>query len=490
MSTQRFNNSIFRIFLIGLLFFTGSCSEWFNLTPPDGLVLDEYWKTKEDVKAKLMGAYQQFAKMDENLFNYGEIRADMIMQADNTLTDHRNIMNGNIFADNSLCDWGDFYKIINYCNNVMKYAPEVLKIDKTFTEFQMEAYKSEAVFLRSLAYFYLVRIFKDVPFVLDATDTDNVDFFPSLSSGEEILAHIKTDLKEARLKIPTTYSTLEENKGRATQAAIDALLADICLWNFEYEECLTFVNNIINSNTYFLLPSSKWFELYFPGNSLEGIFELEFDSQNGQSNSLYQNTYVLKYYQASNYAMDILLPELSKEIIRGRGSISSESKGFKVWKYCGGASDQNTVRPSSISGSCNFIVYRFADILLMKAESLSQLGDYDEALGLINEIRRRALMEDVNAQHTPESIEDLILTERAKELAFEGKRWFDLLRMGRRDNFARKKKLIEIIVQNVPSTQKLVLASKLTDPNGWYLPVSSHELESNSHLIQNPFYAN
>ncbi|HUX57339.1 MAG TPA: RagB/SusD family nutrient uptake outer membrane protein [Bacteroidales bacterium] len=476
--------------LTGILLFTGSCSEYFNLTPPDGLVLDEYWKTKEDVEATLMGAYQQFAKMDENLFLYGEIRADLIIQDNNTPADQRNIISGNIFATNSLCYWGDFYKIINHCNNVVKYAPEVLKIDKTFTEFKMEAFMSEAIFLRSLAYFYLVRIFKDVPYVLEPSDNDNVNFFPPKTSGKEILSNIKSDLKEVRLKIPTTYNTIEEIKGRATQAAVDALLADICLWNFEYDECLTYANNVLNTNSYFLQPSSKWFELFFPGNSLEGIFELQFDSQNGQSNSLYQNTYVLNYYEASTYAMDILFPLLSQEIIRGRGSISSESKGYKIWKYCGGAPDQNTVRPGSISGSCNFIIYRYADILLIKAESLSQLGRYDEALTLINEIRRRALMEEVNSQNTPESFEDLILIERAKEFAFEGKRWFDLLRMGRRNNFARKKKLIEIIVQNVPSTQKLVIASKLTDPDGWYLPVSSSELESNPNLVQNPFYAN
>lgn len=74
------------------------------------------------------------------------------------------------------------------------------------------------------------------------------------------------------------------------------------------------------------------------------------------------------------------------------------------------------------------------------------------------------------------------------ELAFEGKRWFDLLRMGRRDNYARKAALVEIIIKNVPSTQKRILATKLTNPLGWYMPIAESEIERNRELVQNPFY--
>lgn len=124
----------------------------------------------------------------------------------------------------------------------------------------------------------------------------------------------------------------------------------------------------------------------------------------------------------------------------------------------------------------------------MKAEALSQLERYAEAEAIINQVRERAEVAPVSLPDNPIAFEDAILEERALELAFEGKRWFDLLRMGRRNDFARKSTLIDIIVANVPSTQKRILAAKLSNPLGWYLPIYESELERNLNLEQNPYY--
>jgi hypothetical protein len=124
----------------------------------------------------------------------------------------------------------------------------------------------------------------------------------------------------------------------------------------------------------------------------------------------------------------------------------------------------------------------------MKAEALSQLERYSEARFIMEEIRERAGVPILAIANSPVAFEDAILAERAIELCYEGKRWFDLLRMGRRNNYARKNKLIEIIVSNVPSTQKRILAAKLTNPLGWYLPIYETEIERNQNLVQNPYY--
>jgi len=463
------------------------CNDWLELVPPDGLVRDEYWKSKEDVHATLMGAYQQLARLDEKLFMYGELRGDLIVRDENTPQNERNIMEGNIFPNNSLCKWMQFYQVINYCNNVLKYAPIVFESDPTFSEYQRSGYEAEALFLRSLSYFYLVRTFREVPLILEASESDAVDFYKPVSPADEVLGAIRSDLLQARLQVTGDYGSLEKNKGRVSRAAILSLLADIALWNFEYQECIEYVEEVEEMG-FELIPALRWFEIFYPGNSAEGIFELQFDATRDQHNSLYEKTYFQRNYLASLTAVELLDKSISRELYRGDGSINPST--LKIWKYAGASGDGGrTLRSGIEASSGNWVVYRMADLLLMKAEALSQSERYEDALQVLNHIRESRGMEGLEVSASPEAFEDVILEERARELAFEGKRWFDLLRMGRRNDYQRKNKLIEIVIEKVPSNQKLVLAAKLTNPWGWYLPIEDKEIERNNKLKQNPYYA-
>lgn len=471
-----------------------SCEKWMELIPPQGLIREEFWQTKEDVHAVIMGAYETFAEMDEMLFKYGEIRADMVSGDYNQNWQEQRVAEGNIYSDNYMCNWSSFYEIINYCNEVIKNASIVQEKDDTFSDYLLQRYLSEAYFLRSLSYFYLVRIFGDVPYITEPTETDNADVYPAKTEEEEILGYLIEDLEEYR-KYATKdgYPTQEEIKGRATKAAIDALLADIALWMFDYEAVLRHVGNIESNEDIELQPSAKWFEIYYPGNSLESIFEFQFDESLNQPNGMYGTTeYNSHQYDPSQKAIEIFAKEFTRELYRGEDASVRKygENDFTIWKYVGRAPDGNTTRPGSEQRSCNWVVYRLADVMLMKAEALSQLGRFQEALDILNEIRFRADVPPLSLPSSAAAYEDAILQERALELAFEGKRWFDLVRMGRRNNYARKTILIEIIVSNVPATQKRILAAKLTNPLGWYLPIAESEIERNKNLVQNPYYEN
>ena len=479
--------------MVVLLIFTQiSCSDWLELIPPGGLIREEFWKTKSDVDAVLMAAYSSFSQMDRALFLYGELRGDMLTGGSNQPWQEQLIMENNIYPDNDQTNWQNFYKVINYCNEVIVNAPLVQEVDNTFTDYQMQGLVSEAYFLRSLAYFYLVRIYKEVPLILVPTETDDAEFYVTKVDEETILNQIVTDLEANRAFAPSeSFKTLSENKGRASKAAFDALLADIALWRFDYNTVIKYVSQIESTRKFVLMPSGRWFELFYPGNTLEGILEFQFEGNLQQNNGTYGLTdRNSNQYKPSRKALDLLSFEFASEMVRGEDSSIRKygEDDFIIWKYVGQAPDGQSARSGSDQYSCNWIVYRYADVLLMKAEALSQLGNYAAAYEILSDIRDRAGVGSMSIANSPVAYEDAILNERALELAYEGKRWFDLLRMGRRNDYARKDKLIEIIVSNVPSTQKRILATKLTNPNGWYLPIFEDEIERNKNLVQNPYY--
>jgi len=476
------------LFCTALLLNT-ACEDALELLPPNQLVQEEYWKTQEDVKATLMGAYKKLAEQDNLLFYYGELRGDMLKEGENLGNNQRDIMEGNIYPDNGLANYNDFYSVINYCNLVLKYSPSVKENDLTFSLFDYNAYRSEAIFLRSLAYFYLVRTFQDVPFILDPYDNTDQNFFVKKTPDDVILDSLERQLEKILTTIPDKFTTQSETRGRATRGAVYALLSDIALWNFEYEKCIEHINRLEESTIYDLVPGSDWFTIFSEGNSIESIFELQYDGINLE-NSLFDITKENNgkfQFLASSYAMSIIGPDKRKEQYRGYGTVNPNNQ--MVWKYAGAQSGGLQIRSGTEQRSCNWIVYRLADIQLMKAEALSQVGRFAEAFSIVNDIRSRALVGPAGSiAENADAYEDLIIEERAKELAYEGKRWFDLMRLGRRDNYKRKDKLIEVIIENVPATQKRVIAAKLADPNGWYLPLHSQEIENNPELVQNPYY--
>lgn len=483
--------------MLGSALLLSACEDWLELQPDQGLTIGEYWTSKEDVEATLLAAYRNFALLDDYLFVYGELRGDLIDAGTAILSRDAQIISNNIPTDNPNCDWSGFYKVIHHCNLVLENSDQVQETDPNFKPVILKSFKAEALYLRSLSYFYLIRIFKDVPFISESSETDNTDFFIPASKEEEIIELLIADLELARSYMPVNnnYGSVEANRGRAGYAAINALMADIYLWDFRYEECLEAIDLLEGMGKYQLMSPGDWFDIFYPGSSLESIFEFQFDQSTNLLNTLWVQTYNTNRFNVSDHALELLDPESSREIIRGNGSVCTEFSYHNtrnaafIWKYCGSNPDGRSVRASSENRSANYIIYRYADILLMKAEAQSQLGGYTEALGIINEIRTRASMPLIlSIQNTATAFEDAILDERARELAYEGKRWFDLLRMGRRNDYARADKLIEIMIRNVSSAQRRILASRLKDPMGWYLPIYEMELERNRALEQNIYY--
>ena len=156
------------------------------------------------------------------------------------------------------------------------------------------------------------------------------------------------------------------------------------------------------------------------------------------------------------------------------------------WKYSG-KDPFGLVSRSSTERDANWNIYRFADIMLLKAEAAIELDKFDEANNLIGETLLRAGMpyEEV---YDKDLLRQAILDEKGREFAFEGKRWFDLLRAAKRNKFEKKQIIIDMILSGADIKQQAVLKTKVFDTLSYYLPIAERELIYNQNLVQNPYY--
>jgi len=229
------------------------------------LSVPAFWKTKEDVKAEVIGCYSSLLappptgdgnndrSLTEYLFMWGELRADLISLGPGASSDELDITNVNTLPSNFVTRWSAAYRTINYCNAVMDYAPGVLKTDPTFTQTALSQYLSEVKSLRALMYFYLVRTFGDVPLKLTSTTSDQDLRQLPKTAQKDVLAQIVKDLSESETNAVTTFGDKASDKGRMTRYTINAIQADIYLWMDDYNNALTACNKIINSGKFGLI---------------------------------------------------------------------------------------------------------------------------------------------------------------------------------------------------------------------------------------------
>ena len=489
-----------------LAIFSIACNDWLYLEPEDGIIRDEFWASKQDVRLAVIGCYgsllgntggEKTYDLPSLLFILGEIRADMmIMRRENA--EYRALINGDIFPDNGLCRWDAFYRTINFCNNVLTYAKIVQEEDPSFSVQELKEFEAEVLALRALMYFYLVRLYKEVPLKLTATlsDDDNVPI--SKSPPDEILKQIKADLFMAEKDVPVAYGSNDMDKGRITRYGVNAIQADVYLWCEQYDSAVLACNKVINSGKYGIVANDEnWFKtLYVNGNSSEGIFELQFHKD--RLNPYYRLLSPFRNYNfigsplilSDLFLSDPALPPDSADI-RSDGASYKSGSGYIIWKYLGRDRDVERTEEESYA---HFIVYRYADILLLKAEALNQLGFGEEALSLVNILRNRAhastLTKYPGSTDDINSLADYILEERGREFAFEGKRWFDILRNGKRNNYQRLDIITGALSTGVSYDKQITIMAKAQDTLFHYLPIHINELNTNPELEQNPFYDN
>ena len=320
----------------------------------------------------------------------------------------------------------------------------------------------EALFLRSLFYYHLTVAFGNVPLVLTETASTAEGQSHTQVNAATIYSQIIPDLEEAESKLKQSYSGIDV--GRATKGAAGTLLGKIYLTTGDKGSAATALQRVMGYG-YSLVPDYN--NLWGADNehNSESIFEIEFEGGFGDQG----NSFTSQFHG-----------DLSTTVTSGQRNIPErdlveayEEGDLRFDALLAGVTPDNTGWPikygiindfSEDDAPNNWVVFRYADVLLMMAEAQGEgQGSYD----LINQVRSRAGLAGIDAS-SPGSFDDKLLQERRVELAFENHRWADLLRLGKAESAMQ--------AQGKPVNGKLLFA------------IPQRELDLNSSFSQNPGY--
>ncbi len=538
-----------------------SCDDFLSIEPQNEIVLENYWTEEKDVNSVLNSCYAQLESRDciNRMIVWGELRSDNMTTGSGTYHNVQQILKENILETNDYTNWQCFYQVINQCNTVIHYAPGVNAIDPNFTDSELRATIAEAKTLRALCYFYLIRTFRDVPYVTEPSKEDSQDFQVAATPFVQVLDSLIADVESVKDDAVRSYGEESvENTCRITRWACYSLLADLCLWKGEWQKCIDYCNLVIEQkvreydeayeknpttltvelyDTYPLISESAsgsnfagntYNEIFGTGNSFESIFELNFvenqNVTNGAISTFYGSTGNKtgqigvptflnsdifadqnKYFQKTDCrALENMVEQNNKVYI---AKYVNQSVSFRTSTTTGAAPIVNgTVRSSAYA---NWIIYRLTDVMLMRAEAEIELaGDvaegavlteeqtqhYRNAFDCVSAVWKRAnnkrtstvgllVFEDYATSRS--TMENLVLDERQRELMFEGKRWFDLVRLSRREG--DNSRLIEKVLPKFQENTSAIRI-KLSAADVLYWPYNREELKQNPKLVQNPAY--
>ncbi|WP_460976297.1 RagB/SusD family nutrient uptake outer membrane protein [Spirosoma knui] len=387
----------------------------------DNLVLNE----PADVQPVRIGMYSALRGTASPTIIAGDFTADYI-QHNGTFTDYRELATKQITATNGAVGalWGSLYRTIYVANFILEKLPQVSGVPET-TRKQVTA---EARFMRGYANFIGVNTYGDIPQVT-TTDQATNRTIPRTPKAT-ILASVEADLNAALTDLPGVEAgstNVTTNATYLNKVTCRALLARFYLYQKNWAQAEQLATQVISAGVYSLLPN--YIDVVTRDFTQESILEVGYSLSDdpGTGNFALNNLLVgRREVIPSNQVVAALVSNESgtrnQTITFNAQNLRGNDNGWTVAKY-GTASEDNN----------NIVLIRLAEMYLIRAEARAQQGKLtgaDGAVADLNVLRTRAKAPAVaNANQA-----DLLLAierERVYELAFEGQRWYDLVRTGR-----------------------------------------------------------
>jgi len=417
---EKMKNIIYITIACSVLMF--SCTKMLDIEPTDSISSNEAIKDKAGVDKAIAGSYDAFqyaGLYGRNRVILGDLAADNLVWTGTTY-DYYEIDNNDVAIENGIIDgmWSASYDGINRVNNVLAALPGVGDL----TDDERDKYLGEALFMRALFHFNLLLYFGGVPIVTAPTlNVDEVD--RSRNTASEMYEQIISDLGSAELKLPGPN---EMPEGRANSFSATALLARVYLTRFHAENNALYAglaaekaDTVIQKGDFSLI--SSYAALFEDTDNSERIFQVVFSVQdrNVISQYFYPRSLTGRYEVAPS---ESLIQSFDPaDSLRFAASVATDSLGTPYGNKYQELSDGSDAIP----------VIRLAEMYLIKAEALAYSnGDLATIQENINIIRERAGLAPTTAA-TYNELKLAIENERRLEFAFEGHRWFDLVRTKR-----------------------------------------------------------
>ncbi|WP_242083895.1 RagB/SusD family nutrient uptake outer membrane protein [Aestuariivivens sediminis] len=450
-----------------------ACAEKLDIAPITEKSASNFYSTEQEIESAISGAYAQLQNgglYGLDLIGVGEIPGEDTFE-EIAANDGGRFGQLDDFSTNAVNDlvgdiWRESYEGIQRINIVLNRINDI--------EFDNGTIKTNRIgemkFLRGLLYFNLVRLYGDVPLVLEETTNPSDYFGQGRTPAAQVWTQIELDLNDAIQNLPTSKSA-----GRPAKGAAQFLLADVQMNQGKYSDAVTNLAAVVNSGAYGLMPTTAdIFGIANEGNS-EILFEVQFASGvNGNSEgepaaSQFRPSGTTANAKGHNLPSSEFVALFESGDTRKDDYVGLDAAANPFYfslKY-----EVSSTGPDD--GGNDHIVMRYADVLLKYAEALNETGGANVAQYL-NMVRNRAGLLNTTAT-TQSELRDAIEMERRFEFIGEGHRWFDLKRTGK-------------AVQTMNAWFSANNINVTIDTDNLILPVPQSQLDTDPAITQNTGY--
>jgi hypothetical protein len=461
------------ISVLGFILILVSCKKWVDYNPHESYLITEqdYLKSETDYRTMEVSVYSPLQWINQ-VVPIGDIASDNAVSGGESASDVMSLQQIDDFTltpvNSALSDiWQSAYEGVNRANYMTQYKttnPAGVKVDFA----GKDALYGEVYFLRAYYYFTLVKMFGDVPLFTEKRLGLSESRTLARSPKADVYKQIELDLNNAITALPA----VQQNKGRITKYAAQALLGKVLLYQNKFDAAATMLQNVITANAFNLVSNYASIFLATGENGSESVFEIQYTNTSpyynwggatrGQGNYAIQQCGIrglngsANMPYASGWSTNLPTQNLAAAYAVGdqRKTVTvldieaykTANPSFNItyqvapYKNTGLYNQKYLPRKGETSGQVelnylnNFRIIRYSDVLLMAAEAYQKGTTPNDvkAQTYLNLVRRRAFADNLHdITSTGTALYDAILNERRLELAMEGERFFDLVRTGK-----------------------------------------------------------